>query len=101
MGCIQSKQTNNSSLEKLQMETTIKKLVQTGTTEKPFQYVAVGMWVQEWLSTSHSRLVFLTLEDKERVIQVFDKKGDIVRSIPLKNTSKLIIKVNKDVHHSR
>ena len=83
------------------METTIKKLVQTGTTEKPFQYVAVGMWVHEWLSTSHSRLVFLTLEDKERVIQVFDKKGDIVRSIPLKNTSKLIIKVNKDVHHYR
>ena len=101
IGCISIKQENNLSLDKLQMETTVRRLVQTGTMEKPFQHFVDGMWVHEWLNISHSRLVFLTLDAKEKLIQVFDKKGDIVRTISLKNASKLTLKVNKDLNHSR
>ena len=92
---------HNVSLSKLEMETKVKRLVKSGSAEKPTQYFAEGIWAHEWLNISRSRLVFLVLEEKEKAIQVFDKKGDIVRSMSLLNVSKLTVKVNKDIEHTR
>ena len=92
---------SNDSLSKLDMETKVKRLIKSGSTEKPIQYFAEGMWAHEWLNISRSRLVFLVLEEKQKAIQVFDKKGDMVRSLSLLNVIKLTVKVNKDVENSR
>ena len=101
IGCASVKHGSDCSLDKLQMEGIERRLVRSSSTKKPVEYIANGMWAHEWLNISHSRPIFLTLEDEEKSIQVFDRKGDVLRSIYLRNTSKLTLKVNKDVDHSR
>ena len=83
------------------METKVKRLVKAGATENATQYFAEGIWVHEWLNASNSRLVFIVLEETQKAIQVFGKKGEILRSIPISNITKLTVKVNKDIEHSR
>ena len=101
IGCMGNKNNGHLSSERLKMDTTVKRLVQSSSSEKPFQYYTEGMWAHEWLNISHSRLVFVSLEERENCIHVFDKKGDVVRSISLAKTTKLTIKVNKDIDHLR
>jgi hypothetical protein len=101
MSCLSVNKPSKPSFDTLQMETKVRRLVQSGSTNKGVQYFAEGMWAHEWLNISRSRLIFLTLEEEDMLIQIFDKNGDIVRSISLKNTLKLTLKVNKDVDHSR
>ena len=101
IGCMGNKNNGHLSSDRLKMDTTVKRLVQSSSSDKPFQYYTEGMWAHEWLNISHSRLVFVSLEEKENSIHVFDKKGDIVRSISLAKTTKLTIKVNKDIDHLR
>ena len=96
-----NKNNGHLSSDRLKMDTTVKRLVQSSSPDKPFQYYTEGMWAHEWLNISHSRLVFVSLEEKENCIHVFDKKGDVVRSISLAKTTKLTIKVNKDIDHLR
>ena len=99
--CFSIRKPNTPSLDSLQMETRVRRLVQSGSNNKSVPYFAEGMWAHEWLNISRTRLIFVSLEEKEMSIDIFDKKGDIVRTISLKNTSKLTLKVNKDIDHYR
>ena len=101
INCLSLPRENDVSKHELQMETKVKRLVKSGSSESASQYFAEGMWAQEWLNASHSRLVFIVLEKTQKAIQVFGRKGEIVRSISLSNVTKLTVKVNKDIEHSR
>ena len=102
MNCLSTKSDVNVTKNELQTDTKVKRLIKSGSAEKSKQFFAEGMWAQEWLNVSRSRLVFVVLaEEEQKAIQVFDKKSDLIRSISLKNTTKLKVKVNKDIEHSR
>ena len=100
MNCLSAPKENDVSKNELHMETKVKRLVKSGSANAT-QYFAEGIWAQEWLNASNSRLVFIVLEETQKAIQVFGKKGEILRSIPISNTTKLTVKVNKDIEHSR
>ena len=101
MNCLSIPKENNVSKNELRMETKVKRLVKSGSADNATQYFAEGIWAQEWLNASNSTLVFIVLEETQKAIQVFGKKGEFLRSISISNTTKLTVKVNKDIEHSR
>ena len=101
VACTSGRYASTYSLEKLKVNGIVQGIVKSGSTSEPLEHFVNGMWLHEWLGTSHSRRIFLALETEDQTIHAFDKKGDVLRSISLKNVYRLVLKVNKDTDHCK
>ena len=101
IGCTSDRYASTYSLEKLKINGVVQGIVKSGSTNETLEHFVNGMWLHEWLGTSHSRRIFLTLETENQTIHTFDKKGEALRSISLKNVYRLVLKVNKDADHCK
>ena len=101
IACTSDRYASTYSLEKLKVNGIVQGIVKSGSTSETAERFVNGMWLHEWLGTFHSRRIFLTLETEEQTIRAFDQKGEVLRSISLKDVYRLVLKVNKDTDHCK